>query len=53
MKFAVKGLSILVAAALVVGAVAATPASAGGKRKCTLESEITKILSFDWLRHKG
>lgn len=50
MKFAVKAFSATLGTVLLMGAIAATPASAGGKQ-CKVEKEITKILSFDWLRH--
>jgi hypothetical protein len=50
MKFAIKALAATAGTVLLMGAIAATPASAGGK-KCKIEKEITKILSFDWLRH--
>jgi hypothetical protein len=49
MKFGVKTLGVALGAVVLMGAVAATPASAGGK-KCKIEKEITKIFSGDWLR---
>ena len=43
MKFAVKGLAVLAGALLLMGAVAVTPASADGAKRCTLVSDIDKL----------
>jgi uncharacterized protein YecT (DUF1311 family) len=45
MKFAVKGLSVLAAAGLLMGAMAATPASAANE--CTLNGDLIKCIDQD------
>ncbi len=45
MKFAAKGLSVLAAAGLMIGAMAATPASA--KDECTAGGDLLKCIDQD------
>ena len=48
MKFAVKSLSVLAAAGLLMGAMAATPASAG--HKCSWDRDLVKQIDADLRR---
>lgn len=45
MKFAAKGLSVLAAAGLIMGAVLATPASAGNE--CSANGDLLKCIESD------
>ncbi|HEY7670058.1 MAG TPA: hypothetical protein VH852_05405 [Hyphomicrobium sp.] len=48
MKFAVKSLSVLAAAGLLMGTMAATPASAGDK--CAWDGDLVKLVDADLKR---
>jgi hypothetical protein len=58
MKFAVKGLAVLLGGALLMGTVATTAASAGDLRKCTLVRDIDSFgkrldnALFGWIHHR-